>query len=121
MKIILISISLLLFSNPLDVVRREHVLSIEHNRVYSANEETPRLDQLIFWDIHPDFGVKECRGWVRSDRALVIGTQVIIVDSEAIRIIRGEHIYDTWTLYDPEIENRAIIPVESRRLVTGRR
>ena len=121
MKVFLISISLLLFSHPFDVVLREHVLSIERNRVYSENEVTPRLDQLIFWDIHPVYGCKECRGWIRFDRALVVGNQVIIFDGQVIRIIGSEHIFDTWTLFDPEIENRAIIPVESRRLVTGGR
>jgi hypothetical protein len=122
MKLALLAIVCLLFlSDPFEEysVYRQQVGWIELNRVLDENTQQVRLEQLIFWDVHPVWGCKECRGWIPARKAILVGNRVLLPTSERIYSIEGAFVIQTETLIDPELENRLIIPLDQRRHLLG--
>jgi hypothetical protein len=101
---------------------RERVDVIEVNHFY---DEQGRLvfDQLIFWDWCEAQDRHEVIAW----RMLKCPSQLPEfdwdrgghvarwLDGEVFREVRAQSVRETWTQYDPELEELALLPRERRR------
>lgn len=104
-----------------DVVH-DQVDVIEVNHLYDTKGEHV-FDQLIFWEPVGRDGKRTVRDW----RLLKVAHQtptsrhrdgltvVTWTDGSTFRQVTAENICETWTQYDPELVNRAVLPLERRR------
>jgi hypothetical protein len=113
--------------------RNDHVVTdkvdlIELNHFYDDNGALV-FDQVIFWDWHPFVPGREggefvVRAWRLSklERPMATvrdwrrgGYTLIFLDGGVIRKIRAPSFRETWTQYDPEMQNRKMWPEDKRR------
>lgn len=123
MRIITLLIAFMFVSDPTSeqFIIRQQVGWIELNQVINPVTGKQRLSQVIFWDIDPVTGRNECRGWLPTEKVVVVGARVIVLQTQPVFLIEGAFIQQTRTFHDPEIENRKIIPLQQRRLVANAR
>ena len=110
--------------NPTEDVARERVDVIELNHFY---DDRGRLvfDQIIFYD----WSVSQSSYQVRDWRLLKTPAQVphrtwpdgdfvaVWHDNGILRKVEARQLHESWTQYDPELINRAVLPKEQRRLL----
>jgi hypothetical protein len=120
MKLLLVVLALALPTPELVLADRADLIEINH--VY---DESGRgvLDQLIFWDYSPSderFHVvawrllkspeqRPVRDWRRGDYVSRWH------DGDLFREVRAPQIRETWSQYDPELLDRALVPPNRRR------
>lgn len=104
------------------VVAADRVDLIEVNHYYDEYGKHV-FDQLIFYDWCGD----ECRFHVRAWRLLKRDDQRPVhdwrrgefvatwIDDGLLRTVRAAMIRETWTQYDPELLERAVLPKSQRR------
>lgn len=83
--------------------------TVEVSHVYNEDGDHV-LSQLIWWDA--DIHVIAWR-LLSRDTQLPVGGQVIYFD-RVLRRVRAASEHRTWRQYDPEIDDRAVLPVEQR-------
>jgi len=101
---------------------------IELNHVYDL-EGRKAFDQVILWEWHEAkeaFRVVAWRLWKSPAQTperdwLRGGYQMLWDDVNGPRLVRATSFYETWTQYDPELEDRQLFPPERRRGLTGDR
>ena len=95
---------------------------LELNRVYDESGR-PMLTQMIFWDWHErdaqshvvawrlwkDDAFQPTRDWSRGDYVLLWH------DGELLREVRASAWRESWTQFDPEMEDRTRFPKSQRR------
>ncbi len=101
---------------------------VELNHVYDL-EGRKALDQVIFWEWNPAEGAFRVvawrllkspaqtpeRDWLRG------GYRVLWEDVDGPRLVRAASFQETWTQFDPELEDRQFLSPERRRGLAGRR
>ena len=109
-------------SLPVEFVKNDRVDVIEVNHCYDENGHLV-FNQVIFWDLwDQDSGfhvvawrlVKRpaqfpYRDWKRG------GYAAVWHDGELLRRVRAKAMRETWTQYDPELEDRQPVPTQYRR------
>lgn len=114
---------------PQEFVAQDRVDLIEVNHYYDERGN-PVFDQLIFYD----WSSEESRYHVRAWRMLKRKSQwplrdwerntftaVWLDDGKMMRKVRAASIRETWTQYDPELLERAELPLSQRRDLTRTR
>lgn len=86
------------------------VCTLELNHFYDDQCKLV-FDQYIFYD--EDDNVIDWR-MIKSSDYLTKG-KLIFHDVDRLREVRFTSFKETWTQYDPELENRSILPKEKRR------
>ena len=112
-------------TNPIRHVTVDQVEVIEYNHFYDEQGRHV-FDQLIFFDWSP----RENRYQIRDWRLIKTVSQAPYHDAVrgfyvatwhdglTLRQVRGASIRETWTQYDPELIERAVLPKEHRRELT---
>lgn len=124
----MIGIALLLLSIAPDLpVSEERCGRLEYNHYYDG-EGRLVFTQLIGWDWYEDEGCWHCCFFLMASQYANIkpsrnpqGGYAVTFYDHAGRLVRIEaaSYAETWTQYDPELEDRAFLPKEHRReLVT---
>ena len=121
-------IFLLLFaSQDTEPIPIDHIDVLEVNHVYDL-DGTKRFTQLIYWNY---FSGGDFRGW-KFARKEKVETYIPIggylfwnnahdEDSKIyMRAMRVVSVIETWTYYDPEVENRKVQPIFWRRPLSGK-
>ncbi len=76
-----------------------------------------QLDQVIFWSLD-ESGECHVRAWRLRSKVVVSHRRgrMVITGAERGRIflITSDSWGETWTLYDPEVADRRVVPVEQR-------
>lgn len=103
---------------------RDHVDRIELNHVLNTTTGEVQLDQVIFWDYSPTHGYV-VRAWrthrcfsqtpYRVTPRLVRARWHDSRDGDASREVTAGSFIETWTDFDPETANQAVIDRNSRR------
>ena len=101
---------------------RDDVQVIELNHVYNADGQH-LFSQLIFWDKQTGPRSEHVVAWrlwkpsqpqpLRDVRQG--GCRLLFRDGAHLRLVRGQHFRQTWTQYDPEIEDRRYLSQYRRR------
>jgi hypothetical protein len=106
------------------VADRADVVEVNH---YYDERGSAVFDQLIFWDwwdSESDYRVfawrllksaaqEPLRDWQRG------GYTVRWLDGNVLREVRSGSIRETWTQFDPEVQDRDILPPHRRRGLSG--
>lgn len=121
MLILLLSI---VGSLPFESVVKSQVDLVEVNHMY---DDQGRLvfDQIIYYDWYRLDNRYHVRDWrlIKSPSQIpskVHGAgyyQSVWRDGDTIRQIRTKIVRETWTTFDPEIEERSLCPKEHRKLL----
>ena len=112
----------LLLVEPITLATEERVDVIEHNRFYNPDNAKHVFDQVIFRDHHRscvdrivDWRLVKNKSHVPY-RDFARGEYVMRWwDNDKFRVVRSGVLTDTWTNYDPELEDREVFPRERRR------
>jgi hypothetical protein len=93
---------------------------IEINHVYNLQGEHV-LDQVIYWQYYGDsLHVKDWR-WLKDKNQFPRKTgqywQSLFLDQNTLRRIRAPTFLESYSLYDPELADRALLPCENRTLL----
>ncbi len=111
--------------NPRQDVAKDRVDLIELNHFYDEKGQLV-FDQIIFYDWPPE----RCRFNVRAWRWLKRPAQtpnpnarqrkftVVWYDGSTLRRVEAPSIRESWTQYDPELVQRALLPKDMRRELT---
>ena len=111
--------------SPIGNVAIDQVDLIEYNHFYDEQGRHV-FDQLIFYD----WSRRDSRYQIRDWRLIKSPTQVphkdekrnlytvTWHDGQVLRQVRAISIRETWTQYDPELVERAVLPKEQRRELT---
>ena len=99
---------------------RDDVDRVEVNNYYGQSEETA-FTQLIFWERRN--GVWMVQDWRMLDRPGMYprknprtGEYSMLWDDKGnMRSVKAQHLIETWTEHDPEMESRQVLPQEQRR------
>jgi hypothetical protein len=115
--------SLLLFGLvPLAPVVEDRADVIEVNRYYDQDGRQVFV-QVIFWDWRAGEGAYRVFAW----RMLKTAEQIPVydwwrgcyvtqfLDQNVLRSVRAAGARDTWTQYDPELDDRQFLPQHARR------
>lgn len=107
---------LLLAIVPYSEVTTDHVDSCEFNHYYDEQGRHV-FDQAIYrrWN-GEDFAIVDWR-LIRSPNQTT-GRKAIWYDGNCLRKVTANHVYHTWTQYDPELCERNEHPKENRRELT---
>ena len=103
-----------------DVIELNHFYDPEGRKVF---------DQVIFWEWHAEEAVFRVvawrlwkspaqtpqRDWQRG------GYRTLWLDVDQPRLVRATSFHETWTQFDPELEDRQFLPPDRRRGLTGER
>lgn len=109
-------------TNPIRHVTIDQVEVIEYNHFYDEQGRHV-FDQLIFFDWSPRENRYQIRDWRLiktvsqapyhdANRGFYVATWH---DGLTLRQVRAAAIRETWTQYDPELTERAVLPKEHRR------
>ena len=114
----------LLSTVPMSNVYIETVDIVEINHMYSPQGKIV-FTQLIGWELFDDVGYV-AQWWHQVRRPLTVTygqRRVTVLISHEQRVIRvyATTLRETWTQYDPELENRHLIPGPRRGLPVWRR
>ncbi len=103
----------------------DHVDLIEVNHLHDANGRRV-LDQVIFWQWDFAYSRHQVVAWRiykapeqfpkrcwRTDRFVTRWR-----DQATWREVISDQCYETWTTFDPEVEERSILAIERRRELT---
>ena len=79
--------------------------------------------QVIFWDWFADESTYHVHDWRMLTKRnqwpvrdwMRGGVVAIWRDGEVLRIVRARNVLETYTQYDREIYDRALVPVDQRR------
>ncbi len=126
-----LSIALLcsaLGTNPIRHVTVDQVEVIEYNHFYDEQGRHV-FDQLIFYDWSPRENRYQIRDWRLiktvsqapyhdANRGFYVATWH---DGLTLRQVRAASVRETWTQYDPELIERAVLPKEQRRELSDAR
>lgn len=103
---------------------KERVDIMEINHYYDEDTKKLQFTQVIFWEIHKPTQQKVVVKWyllndLHQRPRLVPGTREYVVTwiDEKDRRIRKFYtniLTETWTTYDPERENKKILPEKDR-------
>lgn len=100
---------------PEPVVIEDTAAVIEHNRMYDDDAKQV-FEQFIFWDedrLVIDFRVVKRRPvWLRDG-------SLLLADHGVVRRIRTTARSNSWTQFDPELENRKLLDKRDRRELSG--
>jgi hypothetical protein len=113
---------------PHEIVPLDTADLIELNHVYDL-EGRKAFDQVILWDWHEAeeaFRVVAWRLWKSPAQTperdwLRGGYQMLWDDINGPRLVRSTSFHETWTQYDPELEDRQLFPPERRRGLADQR
>jgi hypothetical protein len=111
-----VEIVLLIGIIPLDLPVSDSVDLIETNHFY--DEQCRHVfDQAIFWDFNKGTCKYEVREWrlLKSPEVHPSKNGMTWVDGQCIRKVRAKHVFESWTQFDRELENRHELPKELRR------
>lgn len=115
-------------TNPIRHVTVDQVEVIEFNHFYDEQGRHV-FDQLIFYDWSP----RENRYQIRDWRLIKTVSQAPYHDVKrgfyvatwhdglTLRQVRAASVRETWTQYDPELIERAVLPKEQRRELSDAR
>lgn len=112
--------TLLLAASPYEDVLVERCDAIEHNRFYDE-EGVLQWSQVIFYDSVDNQWVVRAWRLVKSDGMLPEldhkrnEYRVLWLDGLIMREVRAPIVRETWTQFDPELDNRMVVPKEKRR------
>jgi len=107
---------------PVENIAHERVDLIEINHYHDQHGKLV-LDQIIFYQ----WSAEESRFQVRDWRPLKSSNQLprpdwrrrdwvaVWRDGHLLRKVRSPAVRETWTLYDPEVLDRELLPKEQRR------
>lgn len=106
---------------PVDGVVVDHVDEIEINHLYNAEGERT-LDQVIFWNWpkhHERPQVVAWRLWdakkpMPTRNKVTCRTELTWIDGEQPRRVVAKVWRETWTQYDPEVEDRRFLSQNER-------
>jgi hypothetical protein len=98
---------------------------VELNRVYD-DQGRPLLTQMIFWDwyehdarlhvvawrLWPEDGARPTRDWSQGEYRLLWH------DGELLREVWAGSWRESWTQFDPEMNDRVVLPKSARRGLT---
>jgi len=109
-------------THPVDDVLRDRVDVIELNHYYNDRGQLI-FDQIIFWDWCPTAGRLKVRAWRLVKSAWHLperdwqrgGWSALWLDGDRLRAVYAGAFRETWTQYDPEIEDRRLYDVTQRR------
>ena len=95
---------------------------IELNHVFDGDGRHV-LSQLIFWEVHARSATENVVAWrlAKSGQPQPLrdvqqgGCLLLFRDGEHLRLVRGKRYRETWTQYDPEIDDRRVLPQHRRR------
>ena len=101
---------------------RDEVDVIELNHVFDG-EGQHVLSQFIFWEFETHSAAEHVVAWRlwKPGSSLPLrdvrqgGCVLLFRDGESLRLVRGKQYRETWTQYDPEIDNRRQLPQHLRR------
>jgi hypothetical protein len=119
---------LLLALQPVPLVVTDQVDRVEVNHCH--DEEGRRyLSQLIFWRWDAEESRHQVIAWriARKDREWPVidhrrGVAVLwFMDGHTMRRVIASQVRETWTLGDPELFERDVLPADRRRELTGKR
>jgi hypothetical protein len=107
---------------PNSPVIEDHADVIEVNHYFDENGELV-LEQVIFWLWHPGEGVFHVLDWRFKKSELQVprrewhrdGYVTIWVDGVHLRRVRAPVFRETWYQFDPEVDNRRLLPQHMRR------
>jgi hypothetical protein len=111
---------------PLDLVSTDAADVIELNHFYDTDGRQV-FDQVIFWQWHADEGAYHVRAWRLWKQAaqtpwrdrLHGGYVTAWYDGERLRVVRATSLRETWTQFDPELDDRQLFPAHERRGLAG--
>lgn len=126
MNILPLLLTVVISMVPVDSVVRDTVDLIEVNHVYDDRGRLV-LQQVIFWDWHADRGrfhvvawrmLRETgqiprRDWQQDDYFC------LWYDGDVLREVRAPSRSETWTQFDPELDDRQELPRSLRRKLSG--
>lgn len=106
---------------PPDIV--DQVDRIELNHLVCPETATVRLTQVIYWGWRYDLAGSHVVAWrlVRDERPFRIrhdpaGPYERYVEPDGTyRIIRARVAHESWTVHDPELTDRELLPQDQRR------
>lgn len=106
---------LLVAANTADGAYRGGLLEVNHRHNANGSEA---FVQVIVWDWSPDYRRYDAQAWVMIEDWHWDG-QRLIARAEGGRPLefRGRLFRETWTLVDPEVENRILFKERYRRKV----
>ena len=81
---------------------------IELNHCYDANG-SHLFDQMIFWDWWPEYSQHFVRAWRIHKQQFDVSVSPVSVmwsDGDRLRRVRATSWRETWTQYDPEVDDR---------------
>ena len=95
---------------------------IELNHVYDGDGQRV-LSQYIFWDWHECSARHHVVAWRlwKSGQPHPVrdwphgGYTLVFHDGQVMRIVRAKHYHETWTQFDPEIDDRRRLSQDRRR------
>lgn len=120
MKTILLLLLLLLPPNP--TTPTEHIDLIEINHKYDPPGKT-NFTQIIYWKKHPQTRKYQVQHWHLAQQPDHYPTKHPILniwynnfkdDKNNWHWTKTNQIKETWTHFDPEINNQKIIPTQNR-------
>lgn len=104
---------------PAEGVAIDRCERIELNHFYDGDAQ-PIFDQVIFWDqnvvawrLWKSEAQTPRRDWRHG------GYMTIWNDGDRLRVVRAGSFSETWTQYDPELEDRESLPHHLRRHLSG--
>lgn len=103
---------LLLILCDIRAVPSTHVDLIEINHLHDESGKH-KSTQIILWDWSPDYRRYQVRAWWIPERLHDELSGLTITKRD--RTIVGRAVRETWTDYDPEVENRKVFPCHLRR------
>ena len=71
----------------------------------------PPMEQIIFWEWNERYGRYDCRGWIATGEAVIVGRNVVLF--KGWRITAGSVLL-TETDEDPERKHSKLLPNEFR-------
>lgn len=101
---------------PHELVAKDHVDVIETNHFYNEKGEFV-FDQRVFYEFNSDLNqyvVADFR-MIKDNRNFVAHKRLVFHDGYSLCDVRCEAVRETWTQFDPELENRKVIPIANRR------
>jgi hypothetical protein len=111
---------------PHDLIPLDTADVIELNHFYDP-EGRKVFDQVIFWEWHAEeaaFRVVAWRLWKSPAQTphrdwLRGGYRTLWLDVDLPRLVRAASFHESWTQYDPELEDRHFLPPDRRRGLAG--